>query len=313
MKPFNTQWNEGGPSGQGWSEIEGYLRCPKEYQFAKVRAIRRLHANMPDYFAVGSFMHAGRARWFAEGMTTSDETWQKMRDDITKVRSDFELPCSDVAEATALRYLQEYVDHWSVREKPKIVAVEHMLGPTPLVDGDSDTDRTARLDDFGFYPESGHRLVIGECKTTASAISDVANQYALHGQPHLQRILWDRAPQGAAMYGSVVGMVLDVIQKGYGGKRCSFGRLFVPVDQRSLAWFRTNLVAALKRKATVTWNSEEERRISSCTRLVGKARVGCEYRDVCQFGRQGVGGMAFKDGSLVSEWQDDGSQAQPWN
>lgn len=311
-EPINTIWSEGGPSGLGWSEVDAYLRCPKEYQFAKVRGMSKMQTNIPDYFAIGSFMHAGRARWFAQKFDTGDATWQLMRDDITKVRCDFKLPCNDSAETTALRYLQEYVDHWGVREKPQIVAVEHMLGPTELWPGMDWTERTSRLDDFGFYPEAGGKLMIGELKTTAAPVSDVANQYTLHGQPLLQRLLWELAPQGGASHGPVGGMVLDIVQKGYGGKRCNFSRLVVPVDERPLAWFRSNLVEALEKKAQVGWNTDVERRISSCTRLVGKARVACEFRDVCQFGRQGVGGMAFEDGSLVSDWQKDDKLVDPW-
>ncbi len=310
---MNTLWNEGGPSGLGWSEVDAYLRCPKEYQFAKVRGISKMQTNIPDYFAVGSFVHAGRARWFAQKFDQGAETWQLIRDDITKVRSEFQLPCNDSAETTALRYIQEYVDHWGIRPHPQIVAVEHMLGPTRLDADEASSERTSRLDDFGFYQEAGGKLMIGELKTTSAPISDVANQYTLHGQPLLQRLLWELAPQGEASHGAVGGMVLDVVQKGYGGKRCTFARLVVPVDERPLAWFRNNLLDALRKKALIDWNTDAERRISSCTRLVGKARVACEYRDVCQFGRQGVGGMAFEDGSLVSDWQDDGSQARPWD
>lgn len=309
---MNTLFNEGGPSGLGYSEIEAYLRCPKEYQFAKIRGISRLQTCTPDYFAIGSFLHAGRARWFASQFSTSDETWNAIRADITKTRSEFELPCNDAAESLALRYIQEYVEHWSVREKPKIAAVEHMLGPTSLGENDPETDRTARLDDFGFYPEAGGKLLIGECKTTAAAISDVANQYTLHGQPLLQRLLWDLAPQGAATYGACHGMLLDVIQKGYSGKRCTFARLVVPIEERTLVWFKAQLLLMLKAKASLTWNSEPERRITSCTRLIGKARIGCDFRDLCQFGRAGSGGLAFKNGELVSSWKADSTRTDPW-
>lgn len=309
---INTQHNEGGPSGLGYSEIEGYLRCPKEYQLSNIRGIERPTAQSPDYFAIGSFVHAGRARWFSSQQSTSDETWQAIRADVAKTREELPKPCSDEAESTALRYLQEYVDHWSVRQKPNIVAVEHMLGPTRL--GDLlDSERTARLDDFGFYPEAGG-LAIGECKTTAAPISDCVNQYMLHGQPLLQRLLWDSAPQGAAMYGSVKGMVLDVVQKGYGGKRCQFARIFVQADERPLAWFKKELKAALTQKAALGWNSEPERRITSCTRLVGKARVACHFRELCQHGKAAAIEYAFKDGRALLDWSaTEGKEASPWD
>jgi hypothetical protein len=313
-----TMWNEGGPSGLGYSEIETYLRCPKEYQYAAVRKFSRPVSQTPDYFAVGSFMHAGRARWFAENFSTSDETWLKIIADLDKVRSEFPLPTSDEAYSTALRYIHEYVDHWGVREKPKIVAVEHMLGPvridTRFEGGASGSERTARLDDFGFYPEASGKLMIGECKTTSAGISDVANQYTMHGQPALQNLLWKLAPQGEAMYGAVSGMVLDVIQKGYGGKRCQFARLVVDVPERLTVLVRNELAAALARKAEVTWDSGESRKVTSCTRLIGKARIACAYRDVCLYGRAGTMGMTFEDGSPVAQWTPtEGKETAPWD
>lgn len=316
--PWTPMWSEGGPSGLGWSEIETYLRCPKEYQFAAVRKFSKPMTNTPDYFAIGSFLHAGRARWFAENFSQSDETWKKMIEDIDKVRSELPLPTSDLAYSTALRYLQEYVEHWAIRERPKIVAVEHMLGPTRIetrpISWAPLTERTARLDDFGFYPEAGGRLMIGECKTTAGNISDVANQYTLHGQPALQNLLWKLAPQGEAMYGPVGGMVLDVIQKGQGNKRCEFARLVVDVPERVQQIVRNQLCEALARRHDVTWNTAEERRVTSCTRLIGKARVACAYRDVCLYGRAGTMGMTFEDGSPVPNWQpSEGKEDAPWD
>jgi PD-(D/E)XK nuclease superfamily len=313
-----TMWNEGGPSGLGYSEVEAYLRCPKEYQLGKVRGMSRPISQTPDYFAIGSFLHAGRARWFAEGMGLGDEVWQKMIADVDNTRSGFPLPTSEEAYSTALRYLQEYVEHWSIREKPKIVAVEHMLGPvridTRMEDGIAGTERTARLDDFGFYPEAGDKLMIGECKTTAGNIADVANQYTMHGQPGLQQLLWKLAPQGEAMYGAVSGMILDVIQKGMGGKRCQFARLAVDVPERLMVIVRNELAKALVRKERVTWNSDEERRVTSCTRLIGKARVACAFRDVCLYGRAGTMGMTFEDGSPVPNWQaSEGKEVPPWD
>ncbi len=316
---IETMWNEGGPSGLGYSEIEAYLRCPKEYQLGAVRKMSRPLTNTPDYFAIGSFLHAGRARWMAEKFDLSDETWKKIIADIDATRSGFPLPSSELAYSMALRYMHEYVDHWSIREKPTIVAVEHMLGPVRIdfrtvETGVENTERTARLDDFGFYPEAGGKLMIGECKTTAGSIADVANQYTMHGQPALQQLLWALAPQGEATYGKVHGMVLDVIQKGSGGKRCEFARLAIDVPERLLVIVRHQLSEALKHKAQVTWDSQVERRITSCTRLIGKARIACAFRDVCLYGRAGTMGMTFEDGSPVPNWQpSEGKETAPWD
>jgi hypothetical protein len=313
MTNIPTLWNEGGPSGAGYSELEPYLRCPKEYQYAKVRQITKPTAQTPDYFAVGSFVHVGRARWFASGFGLGAEVWDAIRRDVDVARTNLPLPSSEQSVSDALRYLQEYVDHWGIREKPKIVAVEHLLGPSDLLDG-ADSARTARLDDFGFYPEAGGALCIGECKTTTAPISDVANQYTVHGQPALQRLLWDLAPQGAATFGPVAGMVLDVIQKGYGGKRCSFSRIFVPHDERVQLWAKSSLAKATMAKNALAWDSGAERRITSCTRLIGKARVACQYRDLCQIGKAGSQGYVFADGRSITEWQpSEGRQTAAWD
>jgi hypothetical protein len=194
--------------------VDAYLRCPKEYQFAKVRGMSKMQTNIPDYFAIGSFMHAGRARWFAQKFDTGDATWQLMRDDITKVRCDFKLPCNDSAETTALRYLQEYVDHWGVREKPQIVAVEHMLGPTELWPGMDWTERTSRLDDFGFYPEAGGKLMIGELKTTA------ASHFRRGESVHLARAA---TPAAFAVGAGATGRGFTRPGWGYGAGHCSEG------------------------------------------------------------------------------------------
>lgn len=307
-----TMWNEGGPSGLGWSEIETYFRCAKEDQLAHVRKITKPTTQVPDYFAVGAFLHAGRARWFADAFSLSDETWQRMIADIDKSRSDMPLPVSEVAYSDALRFLQEYVEHWSIREKPKIVAVEHMLGPTKLGE-EGWSERTARLDDFGFYPEFGGKLAIGECKTTSGSISDVANQYTLHGQPALQHILWAKAPQGEATYGQSTGMVLDVIKKGYGGKRCEFARIPVDVTQQARDIVKRELLLAMDARRRMTWDSDVPRNPTACTRLIGKARVACQYRDICLYGKAGSIGYITADGKPLSSWsQSEGQLVAPW-
>lgn len=309
---INAQHNEGGASGLGYSELEAYLRCPKEDQFGRVRGIHRPTASSPDYFAVGSFLHAGRARWFAQKQDIGAETWKLIQEDVTKTREGLPLPCSDEAEVTALRYLQEYIDHWSVRPKPNIVAVEHMLGPSELLPDFPETARTARLDDFGFYPEAGG-LAIGECKTTSAPISDVINQYEVHGQPNLQQVLWDLAPQGAAMYGAVKGTVMDVVQKGYGGRRCQFARIFVPVNEKVKKWVAATMADSLLLRSRANWNSDVRRNVTACTRLIGKARVACQFRDLCEHGKAASTSYAFKDGRSLTEWQPNNEQeVAPW-
>lgn len=311
---IETQFNEGGASGLGYSEIEPYLRCPKEYQLKAVRGIRRTSDTTPGYLALGTFVHAGRARWLASKQRTDDATWQAIIADVRKAREELEKPCDDETENTAMRYLQEYVEHWSVRPKADIVAVEHLLGPVSL-DGSDDPlmNRTARLDDFGIYQEAGG-MAIGECKTTSTSVADCVNQYTLHGQPILQKILWDMSPQGAPVYGSTRGTILDVIVKGYGGKRCKFARVFIETTARSQAWWLKGLIQTLKLRNQVDWNSNETRNVNNCTRLIGRGRVACEFRDLCQHGRGAAIDFSLKDGTPLINWKPtEGQLVHPWD
>ena len=305
---FITQHNEGGPSGLGWSEMAP-LRCSKEYQYGNVRGIYKPTAESPEALAAGSFVHAGRARWFAQKQATDAETWKLMVADVDKAREELPLPTTDAVVRDALRWLQEYVDHWSVRHKPSIVAVEHMLGPVQLR-GDA-TARTARLDDFGFYEQSGG-LAIGECKTTTS-IQNCITEYTLHGQITMQQLLWRKAPQGEAMYGPVKGVVLDIVEKGYAGKKCNFARVFMPANERVLAWGEEALAAQLEKRAAITWDSEEPRNFHACTRLVGKSRIACPFQNLCMYGRDAATEFALRDGRQLTEHTPEpGKEKMPW-
>lgn len=302
---MTPQFNEGGPSGLGFSELKSVI-CDKMYQYEHVRKIYKPTAQTPDYFAEGSFVHAGRARWFAEKQSLSAGAWQKIVDDVDKTRTTLPLPCSDMAVRNALRYLTEYIEHYSVRPKPNIAAVEHLLGPFKL-EGDN-SERTARLDDWGFYEEAGG-LAIGECKTTTT-LTDTLAEYTLHGQPVLQRILWDIAPQGAAMYGPAKGHILDVIQKGLGGKKCQFMRVFLPIPDRVLAWGKRTLISMLKRRALIGWDTDTERNFAGCTQLSGRARIPCQFQNLCMYGEAAALEYAFKDGTGLTEHT---GEVKPWD
>lgn len=271
-----------------------------------MRGIHKPSAQTPDYFAEGSFVHAGRARWFAERQSLGEDTWLKIVADVDKTRLTLPLPCSDLAVRNALRYLTEYVEHYSVRPKPNIGAVEHLLGPFRV--GGDNTERTARLDDWGFYEEAGG-LALGECKTTSS-LTDTLAEYTLHGQPVLQRILWDTAPQGRAMYGPAKGHVLDVIQKGYGGKKCQFMRVFIPITDRVLEWGKKTLASALRRRALIGWDTDTERNFAGCSYLSGRARIPCQFQNLCTYGQSAALEYAFRDGRGLLEHE---GPVKPWD
>lgn len=303
-------FSEGGSSGAGYSEIATYLRCPKEYQLQQVRGVVVPRVEEPEYFVIGSIVHAGRQRWLARNCDTGAETWSLIKADVRKVIEEAKLPVGVNVEDTGLRYVAEYVEHYSMRPKPRTIAVEYLLGPVTLFDGeDARYARTARLDDISEYSESGGRLAIGECKTTGASIADCVQEYTLHGQPLLQRILWERAEQGQAVWGPVDCVVLDVVKKGYKGKRCEFQRVVLTLTDFSMSWYRAQLHAAVVASREVKWDSQVERRITSCTRTSGGRRVPCQYRDICQFGEGAALGFRLKDGSMLHESTEG---VKPW-
>jgi hypothetical protein len=295
--PVNTT---SGPTSAGWHEIEAYMRCPKEYQFKQVRKIRKPQAQTPDYFAVGQLFHVAKAHWFARQFDSSEATLTEIRNLLMDAAAQNKLPVAMSAIQTTLRYFEEYVAHYRMAPRPRVLAAEYDVGPAALIPGDdSMLWRTARLDDVSYYPEAGNKLCIGETKTTSGTISDCVMQYTLHGQPILQRLLWKVAPQGEAMHGPVVGVMLDVIQKGYSGKPCKFQRVFIPISDYTLEWYAKSLRAVVQASKTVTWDSDELRNVSMCSRLIGRARLPCEYRELCMYGRSASINYVLEDGSSL--------------
>jgi hypothetical protein len=305
----------GGASEAGWHSIESMLRCAKEYQFQHVRKLRKPTHETPDHFALGQMFHAGRARWFALNFATDAKAFASMHKAMRQAAEENKLPVSLKAEQAAHFHVAEYVAYYSRLPKPQPIATEYKLGPTPLTPGDGfQMHRTARLDDVSKYPEAGGALCIGESKTTGSAISDVHNQYELAGQTMLQALLWRNDANGAARFGTARGILLDVTKKAYGkGEKPSFGRFFVPITDYQLDWFARNLRGYLRAAAGIDWNAEAPRNVQSCTRLIGRGRVACEYRDLCRFGRDATGQYVMENGqSLLKFKPDDERKVAPW-
>lgn len=306
---INPIWNEGGPSGLGWSEIAPFFRCPKEYEFARIKEIVVPTSATPDYFYVGSAFHAGRAAWLSRKCDMGSETDAFIESEIQRIRAEYEaklMPVNDKAVVDVRRYLTEYRDHYSMQPAPKTVAVEHLLGPV----GFGGQDRTARLDDISYYHENGGTLCIGECKTGSGTIAQTVNEYALHGQPLLQWLLWKKSPQGEAQYGPIRAIVLDVIQKGYGGKKCNFGRVVITPEPFALKWFESSLANTLQQAYLIkSQGFPAQRCITSCAKprlgIGGVQLSACPYRNLCTFGEGAAGEYTRKDGSplLPGDWE----------
>lgn len=312
-------WNEGGPSGKGWSEIAAYFRCPREYEFAKIQGISLPQRSTPDYFFVGSAFHAGRAMWLVRGCKMDSETDAAIAAEVARVRKEYEdklMPVGEKAVVEVTRYLTEYRDHYSMSPPPRTVAVEHMLGPTPITYAagggtawSEHLDRTARLDDVSYYHENGGTLCIGECKTGSGTPAQTINEYQLHGQPLLQWILWQDSPQGEAQYGKLSGIVLDVIQKGYGGKKCSFVRTVITPEPFALKWYREQLHNALAEIHSRRLVGGFPRNITSCAKPrlgPGGVQMGsCPYRNLCTYGEVAAPDYTYADGSPLrpGDWE----------
>ncbi len=305
---------KGGASEAGWHGIEKILLCEKEFQFNVVRGIHKPIEYTPDYFAVGSIFHAGRARWFSLKFETSSKAWKKIKQACEEEADVQQLPVTFKATKQALGYLTEYIEHYRVRPKPRPIAAEYLLGPAKFKPSDPFyMFRTAKLDDVSYYDEAGGKLCIGESKTTGAGIADCVNQYTLHGQPVLQYMLWKAAPQGEATYGPVAGTILDITKKGYGGKKCDFARVFIPFEERVLEWFHSSLAKKLQRAAEIGWDTTTDRNIAACTRMGGRGRVACSYRDLCMYGRAATIKYVMADGSSLAKWKPtEERKVAPW-
>lgn len=304
---------KGGPSAEGWHKIVDAYHCMKEYQLNHVRGVRLPLRQVPDALAVGIYFHAMRARWFSRGFDTSEKTWQSLRSALFEEQGRLELPTSHEAVSDAQRYMQEYVLHWSKRPKPKVIGAEYLVGPAPVLEGFPEATRTARLDDFSIYQDAGNVLCLGEAKTS-SDINNTIKEYTLHGQPALQLLLFKMSPQGEAKFGRAHGVMLDILQKGYGGKPSKFARQFVEYPDRVLQWHAKNMVQYLKAASMIDWNTDTPRNITSCTRMIGKMRVECPYLDLCRFGKSAAGKYVDKKGNSLVTWKPTKEQKiGPWD
>lgn len=303
-----------GATAAGWHKIESGFRCEQEYQYEHVRKIRIPEVKTPDHFAIGIGFHAGRARWFALNFKTGVDAQRSIEEAVQKAFEEQKLPVTIEAKRQTLNYLDQYVAHWSMRPLPKPVAAEYFIGPAPFDPSDPlFMHRTARLDDVSHYVENGNALCIGESKTTSTSIQDCVTQYTLHGQPMLQYVLWRVAQQGEATHGPVAGIMLDITKKGYGKEKCEFARQFVPVTARSADWYVRSLRTKLRRLADITWDSHVERNISACTRMAGRMRIACPYRDLCVHGRSASIKFVLENGDSLVRWRpSETQQVAPW-
>lgn len=307
-----------GPSQHGWHKISSYLRCPHEYLQEQVRGIRAPMEYTPDPLAQGLMVHAMRARWFANAFDTSEKSWNSILDAARNAANEAPAPFLKSSEEAALNLFQAYMKFYADKELPKPVACEYLVeGQLDKGDGPSMLF-SARLDDVSRYAESGGALAVGEAKTS-SDISNTVREYELHGQPMLQAALWEIAPQGAAIHGSIQGVVLDILRKPQGtpGKKGywapKFVRMYMPFKKEVLEWHVRELRRAKSEALMLMWDSKARRNITACTRMIGRARVDCPYKQLCLHGKDVASQYLLRNGNYMHTWQPtEEQQVAPW-
>lgn len=302
-----------GASIAGWHNISTFVRCPQEYLFSQVRGISVPRTLMPDPLAIGTLFHEGRAHWFKSGFPMDTQYWERLKKYINKSADTSNPPMRVDAITRTLSYLSQYIAHWGMRAKPEPVVVEQEVGPAPLQKDDPFfLFRTFRPDDVSFYPEANGKLCIGELKTTSVGVDDAVNEYTLHGQTMLQYLIWRMAKNGEAKHGPVSHIMMDVVVKGYGKDKCTFGRHPLVITDYALNWYAQSMRGYLKAAQLVEYNTSVPRNITACTRLIGRARVPCQFRDLCQFGKSAANRYVDRDGLGLSNPKYKDYPVKPW-
>lgn len=305
-----TEMGEGGVSKHGYHSFHDFLQCPKKYQYSKVRGLRKPQRAVPDYFATGTMCHGGRAVFLAAGSRLDTDVVNAVLAAVQKAADDSPLPVSDKARKDAARWMTEYMDHYGTQRAPRSIATEYLVECHFNHKGQN-VPLTARLDDVSFYDELRGALAIGEAKTTSASVDACVNQYRLHPQPVLQQVLYNHAPNGSAVFGPVVGTILDVMVKGYNGKKCQFARVPLEWPGRIQQEMREWLVARKAQAQLMQWDDQAERHFARCTDMHGSMRVTCDYRPLCLDGRDAATQYVTKEGSYL-HMHEGTERMKPW-
>lgn len=301
-----------GPSEFGWhSGDETLWRCEQEFVFKHLRNIAKAGIReTPRAKAIGLMVHAGRARWFAEHFPPREQGWDSIYEAVRAEVEAQPLPIPLGAEQEALNILTQYVDHYGKLPKPKVLAAELELGPLTVVDGSTEK-HTIRLDDLSIYSDFANSLGPGECKTTSGKPMGVYQHYnANHGQLLKQMLVVTKAIENGTLKvpKEPIGVILDVIQKGYGGDKCHFERFLVTIEAYQLEWFSEDLEETRVRrrelealeaapwrshpdaKGTPSYIKRAKRNPTACRRLVSGdggqfIAVDCDFLNLCKYGR----------------------------
>lgn len=308
-----------GPSPNGYhSGVAEMYRCLKEYQYAFVRKVREPNATTPEPLAIGLRTHAGVAHWFGLGFATSQEAWASIKQAIADEAVGQPLPLSMTSERFALSILEQYVDFWSTQPRPRVLATEILIGPVPIVSGSKHL-RTNRLDNLSYWSGDATAPMPGELKTTSGSIDDLIKRYRVHGQL-LHQLAVLRARGGVTgkdgkLMPAPMTVMLDVVKKGYGGKRHQFARHPISLTERAVTGFAKSLDRKLDEATALTWNSKGDHlRSWLCVRKEGNMTVECPFLKLCLYGRSAAGHYVLPDGMRLTDWTPTGEQkVAPWD
>jgi hypothetical protein len=301
-----------GPSKHGYhSGVPEMFRCWQEYLLKYVRKIRIPGVQTPEPLAIGLRVHAGRARWFGSNFAQNEATWTSIKKAMLEEGENTALPLSESSLRFAQSIMEQFIEHWGRLPKPKVLAAEveasTQLGEHP---------RTNRLDDISVYPGATQPMP-GECKTTSGGIVELATQYKMHGQLLHQMVVLrgarDVVPRPKMALPPMTSVMLDIIKKGYGGKRHQFARVPINFTERSISWFAESLEKRLDAASTLDWNSKVQRS-PACVRKEGNMTVECPFLRLCNHGRSAAGQYVTEDGMRLTDWaQSPGRETPPWD
>lgn len=302
---------DSGPTDDGSTKTQTMLRCPKKYQFKYERGIAIPRSANPVYFSIGSIYGAGVAAVFSIGFAVGAKAWLFVKQKIQEEAERSRLPIRPQDEAYGLALVEQYLEHWKVRPNPKMIATEYKVGPIPGF------KRTGKLDGLGHYPTGDgatrHQFCIAEVKTTSGDIGSAVREYEFHPQTLQYQALYLMDPRGAAKYGPVDGHMFEICQKPEGkGKKPKFARAFVEVRPASLHTFVASTKAYIKMQDLIHWDSNPTRTYQ-CTYQAGRARVDCEYKPLCRYGKSGASNFVLADGTRLRDHKPvEGKEKMPW-
>lgn len=280
----------------------------KEYQLAWIRKIRVPQAITPEPLAVGLRVHAGRARWFSSNFRQDEVTWAGVKRAMLEEGEHTLLPLSESSLRFATSIMEQFIEHWGRLPKPRVLAAE--IEVSGMVGNHL---RTNRLDDISIHPGTTVPMP-GECKTTSGGIDELATRYKMHGQLlHQMAVLRAQQAQAFGPPALTTNVMMDIIKKGYGGKRHQFARVPIHFTERSIAWFGRALSAKLDEAKALTWNSKPHRS-PACVRKEGNATIECPFLRLCNYGPQAAGHYVTEDGMRLTDWAPSpGKEVPPWD